>query len=188
MEQAMDGRDLPAIVAIAIHENGESISYAYGKAIWGGEAEELSRPDVTMVPLPLLSYPKLVDRLVSKEPELKLLLRSYVLDGELNAADLQSLAALRPVFVEMDIRVAPEMFDMLVIGKPFRARTLVTEEARLSLYQYIEQGELFDLANDPEEMTNLFATRQDLRAELTATLARELMNLADTSPKPTRMA
>ncbi len=81
---------------------------------WGGEAEELNRPDVTMVPLPLASYPKLVDRLVSDEPELRSLLRNYILDGQLNAADLQSLAALRPVFVEMDIRVTTEMFDMLV--------------------------------------------------------------------------
>ena len=39
MEQAMQGSDLPAIVAIAIHQNGERISYAYGKAIWGGEVE-----------------------------------------------------------------------------------------------------------------------------------------------------
>ncbi len=104
-------------------------------------------------------------------------------------------SSLRPLLKDSDAIIhdhlvieEDEMFDMLFIGKPFRARTLVTEEARLSLYQYIEQGELFDLANDPEEMTNLFATRQDLRAELTATLARELMNLADTSPKPTRMA
>ncbi len=39
MEQAMQGNDLPAVVAIAIHQNGESISYAYGKAIWSGEVE-----------------------------------------------------------------------------------------------------------------------------------------------------
>ena len=81
-----------------------------------------------------------------------------------------------------------EMFDMLFIGKPFRARTLVTEDARLSLYQHIEHGELFDFDADPLEMTNLFASRNDLRAELTDTLARELMNLADTSPKPPQMA
>ncbi len=81
---------------------------------WGGEAEELNRPDVTMIPLPLLGYPKLVDRLVSEEPELKSLLGNYILDGQLNAPDLQSLAALRPVLVEMDIRVDAELFDMLV--------------------------------------------------------------------------
>jgi hypothetical protein len=81
---------------------------------WGGEAEEENRPDVTMVALPLLTYPKLVDRLVRREPELGPLLRSYVLDGRLSAAEVQSLAALRPVFVEMDVRVDREMMDLIV--------------------------------------------------------------------------
>ncbi len=101
-------RSLPARAVVLAHNPSTIFRF------WGGEAEELNRPDITMVPLPLSSYPKLVDRLVSEEPELKELLRNYVLDGRLNAADLQSLAALRPVFVEMDMRVAPEMFDMLV--------------------------------------------------------------------------
>jgi hypothetical protein len=81
---------------------------------WGGEAEERNRPDVTLVPLPLLTYPKLVDRFVTKEPELMPLLRDYVLEGALSAQDLQSLATLRPVYVEMDVRVGPEMMELLV--------------------------------------------------------------------------
>jgi len=81
---------------------------------WGGEAEELNRPDVTMIPLPLLTYPRLVDRLIRQEPELRPLLRSYVLDGRLSAAELQSLAAFRPVFVEMDVRVERELMDLIV--------------------------------------------------------------------------
>ena len=81
---------------------------------WGGEAEELNRPDVTMIPLPLLTYPKLVDRYATNEPELTPMLRSYMLDGTLSSAELQSLAALRPVYVEMDVRVSQEMMDLLV--------------------------------------------------------------------------
>lgn len=81
---------------------------------WGGEAEEANRPDVTMVPLPLMTYPKLVDRFVKREPELKPLLRSYVLDGTLSTAELQSLAARRPVFVEMDVRVNRELMELIV--------------------------------------------------------------------------
>ncbi|MGB5697750.1 MAG: DUF2723 domain-containing protein [Polyangiales bacterium] len=81
---------------------------------WGGEAEELNRPDVTMIPLPLLTYPKLVDRFVKNEPELKPILRSYVLDGRLSNAELQSLATLRPVYVEMDVRVRREMMELLI--------------------------------------------------------------------------
>ena len=56
----------------------------------------------------------LVDRLVTNEPELTPLLRSYVLDGALSVAELQSLAALRPVYVEMDVRVTRDMMDLLV--------------------------------------------------------------------------
>ena len=101
-------RNLPARSVVLVHNPQTIFRY------WGGEAEEGSRPDVTMVPLPLLTYPKLVDRFVTNEPELKPLLRSYVLDGRLSASELQSLAALRPVFIEMDVRVDPELMDLIV--------------------------------------------------------------------------
>jgi hypothetical protein len=101
-------RSLPSRSVVLVHNPQTIFRY------WGGEAEELNRPDVTMIPLPLLSYPKLVDRFVKDEPELTSLLRSYVLDGMLSAPELQSLAALRPVFVEMDVRVTQEMMDLLV--------------------------------------------------------------------------
>jgi hypothetical protein len=101
-------RELPARSVILAHNPQTIFRY------WGGEAEEENRPDVTLVPLPLLTYPKLVDRLVKREPELAPLLRSYVLDGRLSAAEVQSLAALRPVFVEMDVRVDREMMDLIV--------------------------------------------------------------------------
>lgn len=101
-------RSLP-LNAVVLAHNPQTI-FRY----WGGEAEELNRPDVMLIPLPLLTYPKLVDRYVSAEPELQPLLRSYVLNGALSASDLQSLASLRPVYVEMDVRVDPEMMELLV--------------------------------------------------------------------------
>ena len=101
-------RNLPARAVVLAHNPQTIFRY------WGGEAEEANRPDVTMVPLPLLTYPKMVDRFVENEPELKPVLRSYVLDGRLNAADLQSLATLRPVYVEMDVRVERDMMELLV--------------------------------------------------------------------------
>jgi arylsulfatase A-like enzyme len=83
-----------------------------------------------------------------------------------------------------------EMFDMLFIGHPFRGRTLITPDARLSIYAHTEDGEMFDRHNDPTEMTNLFkkSGHEAQQAELTDLLARTLMDTADTSPKPTRMA
>lgn len=83
-----------------------------------------------------------------------------------------------------------QMFDMLGVGQPLRMRTLVTEDARLTLYQGVDHGELFELGRDPDEMTNLFARPEarDLRVHLTERLARLLMEYADASPRPTFMA
>jgi len=121
-------RCLPARSIVLAHNPQTIFRY------WGGEAEELNRPDVTMIPLPLLSYPKLVDRYVRDEPELKPLLRSYLLDGTLSAPELQSLAAIRPVYVEMDVRVTQEMMDLLVPEQLYHrvltADTTDTDEAR----------------------------------------------------------
>jgi hypothetical protein len=120
-------RSLPARSIVLVHNPQTIFRY------WGGEAEELNRPDVTMIPLPLLSYPKLVDRYVRDEPELTALLRSYVLDGALSAPELQSLAALRPVYVEMDVRVTQELMDLLVpehlYHRVLTADTTETDEA-----------------------------------------------------------
>ncbi len=80
---------------------------------WGAEAEERNRPDITLIPVPFLSYPKLVEQLVDKDPEIKPLLRDAMLEGTLNPSELQSLAALRPVFVEMDSRVPTALFESL---------------------------------------------------------------------------
>jgi hypothetical protein len=101
-------RALPPRTVVLAHNPQTIFRY------WGGEAEEANRPDVTLVPLPLLTYPKLVERFVTEEPELKPLLRSYVLDGRLSAPEMQSLAALRPVFVEMDVRVDRDTMALIV--------------------------------------------------------------------------
>jgi hypothetical protein len=83
-----------------------------------------------------------------------------------------------------------ELFDMAGVGQQLRMRTLVTEDARLTFYQGSEQGELFDLANDPDELENRFAEAawRERRAELTERLARRMMEYADRAPKPTFFA
>ena len=89
------------------------------------------------------------------------------------------------VLVEED-----EMFDMLGSGRPLRMRTLVTDEARISIYRGETEGELFDLEHDPNELRNLWGQRQAgaLRAAMTEKLARCLMEYDDTSPRPQAMA
>jgi arylsulfatase A-like enzyme len=69
----------------------------------------------------------------------------------------------------------------------FRARSLITENARLTLYEGAEWGELYDFTKDPDEMNNLWNTpsSQSQRHELTERLARQMMELADSSPLAT---
>ncbi len=83
-----------------------------------------------------------------------------------------------------------EIFDMARLGQPLRMRTLITRDARLTLYRGSDHGELFDLARDPHEMDNLFAKPEgrSLRAELSERLARRLMETADSAPIPTHLA
>ncbi|HEX2930544.1 MAG TPA: sulfatase/phosphatase domain-containing protein, partial [Candidatus Binatia bacterium] len=69
----------------------------------------------------------------------------------------------------------------------FRARSLITENSRLTLYEGVEWGELYDLAVDPHELNNLWddSRSRDKRHDLTEKLAREMMELADSSPLAT---
>jgi len=69
----------------------------------------------------------------------------------------------------------------------FRARSLITKINRLTIYQGADWGELYDYAEDPHEINNLWneARAQRQRHDLTEQLARKLMELADTSPLAT---
>ncbi len=142
-------RSLPPRSIVLVH-NPQTIF-----RFWGGEAEENSRPDVTMIPLPLLTYPSLVDRFVRDEPELTPLLRSYVLDGTLSVPGLQSLAALRPVYIEMDVRVTQDMMDLVVpehlYHRVLTANTTDTDEARAMHRHATLWGDLYQRIGRPIE-------------------------------------
>jgi hypothetical protein len=142
-------RSLPPRSIILVHNPQTVFRY------WGGETEELNRPDVTMIPLPLLTYPSLVGRFVRNEPELTPLLRSYVLDGALSVAELQSLAALRPVYVEMDVRVTQDMMDLLIpehlYHRVLTADTTDTDEARAMHTHARLWGDLYQRIGQPIE-------------------------------------
>ena len=71
-----------------------------------------------------------------------------------------------------------------------RMRTLVTTTHRLSIYADVEWGELYDLVNDPHEMRNLWddPAATALKGDLILALARRQIELAETSPSPSRMA
>ncbi|MGH7817762.1 MAG: sulfatase family protein, partial [Candidatus Binatia bacterium] len=69
----------------------------------------------------------------------------------------------------------------------FRARSLITKNNRLTLYEGADWGELYDFTDDPHELNNLWnePSAQDRRHDLTEQLARKMMELADTSPLAT---
>src|SRR5690606_10480012 len=101
-------RDLPAGAVLLAHDPQTIFHYL------GGESEEHLRPDVTLVPIPLLGYPGMVTELSDAHPELREVLRGYLLHGELRQPDLQSLAAQRPLLIEMDPRVPPALYETMV--------------------------------------------------------------------------
>ena len=71
-----------------------------------------------------------------------------------------------------------------------RMRTLQTARYRLSVYEGVEWGELYDLENDPEENANLWEDPcfAALRAELLHRLAKSMIRYTDASPNPTALA
>ncbi len=83
------------------------------------EATERARPDVTLVPMPFLGYPGVIDALVARAPDLAGVLRSELLDGEPSASELQSLASRRPVLVELDVRVPISLHETLLPDRIF---------------------------------------------------------------------
>jgi arylsulfatase A-like enzyme len=77
-------------------------------------------------------------------------------------------------------------------GRPqnFCIRTLVTERWRLTLSNDPAVCELYDLREDPHEMSNLWDSQEAsaIRAQLTQQLAIEMLRHQDSAPLPTAMA
>lgn len=71
-----------------------------------------------------------------------------------------------------------------------RARTLVTERYRLTVFQEGDWGELYDLLDDPLELVNLWEEpkAEGVKSTLVLRLVRALIEHAETSPNPTRIA
>ncbi len=78
------------------------------------------------------------------------------------------------------------------MGKPgiMTMRSLVTERWRLTMYRGEEWGELYDLANDPDEKVNLWDDpgHHAVRGEMAERLARAMMDQSESSPLPSATA
>ena len=75
---------------------------------------------------------------------------------------------------------------MIAFENPQRIRTVVTERYRLSLREGEEWDELYDLKEDPHEMNNCFdnAAMKEIRANLTETMLKRVIQLQDRAPLP----
>ena len=73
---------------------------------------------------------------------------------------------------------------------PLRVRTLVTGRWRLSVRADEPWGELYDLADDPLEQTNLWSdpSHTGVRADLTARMVQEIQRHTDDVPLPMQVA
>lgn len=73
---------------------------------------------------------------------------------------------------------------------PPRVHSLVTEEWRLTLYDGLEQGELYNLINDPLENNNLWGDKhsEKIKSELLELFVRKCIDGVDKSPVPTGLA
>lgn len=102
--------------------------------------------------------------------------------------------SLRPLLTESATAVRDSIlieedqpFDAYRTGHGMRMRSLITEESRLTVYDGTDFIELYDLAADPDEMTNLAAgdSGADVQPALEA-LVRSLIEHGDRGPRPLR--
>ena len=71
-----------------------------------------------------------------------------------------------------------------------RTRSLVTARHRISVYDGVAWGELYDWQDDPGELVNLWddSGSRALRGELSERLARKMLSFSETSPYPSAIA
>ncbi|MFC1641221.1 hypothetical protein ACFL5O_00835 [Myxococcota bacterium] len=85
---------------------------------WAERVVRDTRPDVLLVPLPLLDGPGFVQRLLEEDPLLEPLARDIALSGRPSELALTTLADARPLVVEFDPSWDPRLFEHFLPG-PF---------------------------------------------------------------------
>jgi arylsulfatase A-like enzyme len=105
--------------------------------------------------------------------------------------------SLRPVIDDPAAEVRTELLieedqirDGLSAGVQPRMRTLVTRDARITRYQNLDRHDLYDRANDPDELENRWddPASGDLRREMGERLTEQMIAAANPSYRPNFIA
>lgn len=114
---------------------------------WELDAVERVRPDLSQVPVPFITHPGMRDALVRREPQIAGLVDGYIQRDSLRCGDLRASAALRPTWLELDVRVPPACYPLLapahaLHGVQRQASVARTSERLRELYArlYAELG------------------------------------------------
>jgi hypothetical protein len=111
---------------------------------WSVTAQEGLRTDVTLVPMPFLDYPGVMDALRARDGDLEPLLDAYRQTGQLGREALEALAAERPVLLELDPLVGADVFPIVEPAGLFHAvgpgDLLAREETIGALYRHLGPG------------------------------------------------
>lgn len=89
------------------------------------------------------------------------------------------------IYIEED-----QMFDAFRLGVPSQMRTAITDAARITVLHGSEDGELFDLREDVNEMNNRWHDPDyaDLKSRMLLLLLQAQLDHTDTVLRPTAMA
>jgi hypothetical protein len=87
---------------------------AHALPLIASEAEDHVRPDLLVVPMAALDDARSMERWLTRAPELRPLLRNYLLEGEIAGAELESLSGQRPVLLDLDPDWPTELHDALL--------------------------------------------------------------------------
>jgi len=104
---------LPTNAAVLAH------SPALTWRLWAAQMLSGQRPDVVVVPAPLLRHGRVTANLVPSEPSVTQLLRDYALVGKASEYGLGLLADARPLMVEFDERWDDHVISHLTVEGPW---------------------------------------------------------------------
>ncbi len=137
--------------------------------LWAARVARGERPDVVVVPLPLLGKGSVATKLLALEPALAPLIRDMAVSGMPSEGALSSLADARPLYVELDPSWDKRLVDHL-IPKPFWLHFAPHAYGRSDRTMALEKGRrpfkrVLDAAQSPEHKDQATITMLSVRTQ-----------------------